>query len=79
MEVRVVKFNIKQFIEDYIFCVECKDKCGEKDALERFNKVFSSSSHAVQDSMQMYLFNSAVARDYPKLVELATKSAAFCV
>lgn len=77
MVTKTIKFNIKQFIEDYIFCVESKDGQGEKELLKKFDKVFYSSSVAVKASMQMYLFNSRVAREYPKLHEIITRCIIF--
>ena len=71
---RRIKFNIKQFIEDYIFCVESGDEEGEKELLETFDRVFYSSDYGLQKSIQMYMFNSKVAREYMKLYELSTRA-----
>ena len=71
METRSIKFNVKSFIEDYIFCIESKDSDGEGELLERFNKVFHSSSTPVQRGIHMFLFNNKIAKDYPKIQEIA--------
>jgi len=79
METRSIKFNVKSFIEDYIFCIESKDSDGEEELLARFNKVFYSSSAPVQKGIQMFLFNNRVAKEYPKIQELATRCNLFLV
>jgi len=77
MEIRVVRFNIKQFIEDYVFCVETKDFVGKKELLSRYNNIFLSSNSLVKVAMQTYLLNSSVAKDYAELQGLATRRIIF--
>lgn len=73
MEVRIVNFNIKQFIEDYIFCVESRDKEGKKNLLERFDEVFKGSCRDVQVGIKSYLSKSEVAKDYKELQRLSRR------
>lgn len=73
METRLVKFNIKKFIEDYVLCHESKDQYGEEDLLKHFDQFFWSSEYHVRASIQAYIFNNPIARQYPVLQELATK------
>ena len=79
METRSIKFNIKQFIEEYVYCIESKDEDGELELLERFNKVFYSSTPPVQGGIQTFLFNNRIAKEYPKIQELATRCNLFLV
>lgn len=73
METRIVKFNLKEFIGDYIFLHELKDLEGEKDLIKKFDDNFYSSSHPVKVGIQTFLFNSGLAKDYPVLQGLATR------
>lgn len=72
METRVVMFNIKQFIEDYIFCVESKDIEGKNLLLNKFKEVFAGSKDEIKVGIQKYIANSNVAKDYKELQSLAT-------
>ena len=77
MEVRVVRFNIKQFIEDYIFCIESEDiEC--KEQLEiKFDRVFFESNSTVKVGIITYLINSAIAKEYPEIQDIITKYISF--
>ena len=70
---RTIKFNIKQFIEEYIFAIECKDDELEEGLLHDFNLMFSRSNRSVQEGVYKYLQNSKLANEYNKLVELQSK------
>ena len=72
MEIRTVKYNLKSFIEEYIILHESKDKEGEEKLLEDFNNEFIKSSDVVKQGMQMFLFNSKIAKEYEVLQGLAT-------
>lgn len=72
METRVVKFSVKDFIEEYVFLHESKDKEGKSKLLEEFREKFWSSSFNVRQGIQVYLFNNKVAKQYPELQALAT-------
>ena len=72
MEIRTVKYNLKSFIEEYIILHESKDKEGEEKLLEDFNNEFIKSSDVVKQGMQMFLFNSKIAKEYKVLQGLAT-------
>jgi hypothetical protein len=67
MENRMVKFNIKQFIEDYIFCIESSDEDGEKELLRKFNKFFIGSEPKIQRGVKSYMVKSKIANDYEKI------------
>lgn len=77
METRTVKFNIKSFIEEYIFLHESHDKEGEKKLLEKFNTNFYNSNFKVKAGIQAFIFNSKLAKEYPVLQGLSTRCVAF--
>ena len=71
--IRTIKFNIKTFIEEYIFCIESKDKETEAELLHSFNSMFIRSNRSVQEGIYRYLKNYTLANEYIKLVELQAK------
>jgi len=73
METRIVKFNIRQFVEDYIFARESGDNDAERELLDNFDNFFYSSSYQVKSGIQTYLFNNPIARQYTGLQDIATR------
>jgi len=73
METRLVKFSIRQFVEDYIFARELGDNDAEQNLLNTFDSFFYSSSFKVKQGIQTYLFNNDIARQYPDLQDIATR------
>ena len=71
MESRIVKFNIKQFIEDYIYLYELGDKEAEIELINKYKKVFNISSEPIRVGMQKFLANSELIKDYETLRILA--------
>lgn len=74
METRLIKFNIRQFVEDYIFARESGDKESEQDLLNNFDNFFYSSSPQVRKGVQSYLLNSPISMQYPDLQDIASRN-----
>lgn len=73
MEIRTVKFNLKQFIEDYRFYHESRDRDSEEELLHNFETIYSESSFKIRSGMRTFLYNSDVARQYPVLQQIASR------
>jgi hypothetical protein len=73
METKVVKFNIKDFIAQYVFLHESKDKEGEKVLLEGFNKFLSTNQKPIISAIQAYLIKTKITQQYPVLKELSVR------
>ena len=74
---RTIKFNIKHFIEEYIYCVESKDEDGEVELTEQFKRVFLNSSPQIQQGIQSYLMNNKNAKEYVQLQKIASNCTLF--
>ena len=72
MESRTVKFNIKNFIEDYVYAHNSKDIEEEENLIKGYKEVLSNSSEPVATAMQSFIFNNKIAKDYPVLQALAS-------
>jgi len=70
METRLVKFNIKNFVEDFILARESGDLDSEQELVNGFVEFFSCSGVGVQDGLRSYIFNNALASQYPDLQDL---------
>lgn len=67
MESRTIKFNIKQFLEDYMYCIESKD-CDEQDELvSKFKRVYNSSNPQVKQGIKNYIDKSGYIKNYPEI------------
>tara|TARA_R110000796_G_scaffold14289_2_gene46606 strand:+ start:1720 stop:1947 length:228 start_codon:yes stop_codon:yes gene_type:complete len=73
METKVIKFNLRDFIDQYIFLHESKDKEGERILLENFNKLLDSSSGSIVLGIQGYLTKTKITEQYPVLKELSVR------
>jgi hypothetical protein len=73
METKVVKFNIRNFIDQYVFLHESKDKEGEKILLESFNKFIVSNQKPIIVGIQGYLIKTKITEQYPVLKELSVR------
>ncbi len=71
MESRSVKFNIKNFIEDYVFAHNSKDVEEEEKLIKGYKEVLLSSSEPVAIAMQSFISNNKIAKDYPVLQALS--------
>jgi hypothetical protein len=70
METRLVKFNIKNFVEDFILARESGDLDSEQELVDGFVGFFSCSCLEVQYGLRAYLHNNALAAQYPDLQDL---------
>tara|TARA_R110000796_G_scaffold59371_5_gene136855 strand:- start:167 stop:400 length:234 start_codon:yes stop_codon:yes gene_type:complete len=77
MMTRTIKFNVKHFIEEYIYSIESKDYDAEIELLEKFNRVFYNSPPQVKKEIQAFLFNNSNAKEYKKIQDLATRCTHF--
>lgn len=75
MESRSIKFNIKNFIEDYAYSKESGDTESEEELLSKFDKFFMSSEYKLRVAIQRFLQKDPIAVQYPVLQQLATKNA----
>lgn len=69
----MVRFNLKTFVEEFRIARESGDLDSEQDLLNSFNSFIKSASFVVKQKSQMYIFNSPIARQYPDLLDVATK------
>lgn len=69
----MVRFNLKIFVEEFKIARESGDLDAEADLLESFNKFFNSTNSTVRTSVQTYLFNNQIARQYTDLQDIATR------
>lgn len=67
MESRTVKFNIKQFLEDYMYCIESKDCDEQEELINKFKRVYNSSNPTVKQGIKNYVNKSGYVRDYPEI------------
>lgn len=77
MEVRVVKFNLKVFIEDFIFAKESKDKVARESLEEVFRKEYENSSQIVREGMEKFITTSKIAsesKDLQKLIKSCVRN-----
>ena len=70
---RTIKFNIKTVIEEYIFCIESKDKETGAELLHSFNVMFINSDRKIQDGIYKYLQNSRLANEYEEFRNIQKK------
>jgi hypothetical protein len=73
METKVVKFNVRDFIDQYVFLHESKDKEGERVLLEGFNKFLLSNQKPIIVGIQGYLIKTKITQQYPVLKELSVR------
>lgn len=73
METRVVKFNIKTFIEDYVFYYESKNQEKVQEILSDFEIRYSRYDYKVRTSIQTFLFNNPISKQYADLQAIATR------
>lgn len=66
-EVRVVKFNLKTFAQDYLFLRE-EGNQDDLDKLEgRFNKFYTGCSVNIKSQVDTFLFNCPIVLETPSL------------
>ena len=67
METRTVKFNLKDFIEEYVFLKESKDKEKLRELVGDFNEYLFSCSDDIKRSIGKFLSNNKIAMQYAEL------------
>lgn len=67
MEVREVKFNLKNFIEDFVFAIESKDSLSRECLEDSFESEYKKSSLVIQEGIEKFIFRSKIASEYPSL------------
>ena len=70
MEIREVKFNLKVFIEEYVFAKEASDNEVMESLELIFEKEYKSSSLPIQEGIERFITKSKIAKEYSGLNQL---------
>lgn len=73
METRTVKFNLRQFIEDYVFYFESRDQDSKNFLLDNFEDCYETFTLPVRQGIKLFLFNNVISKQYPELQSIATR------
>lgn len=73
MEIREVKFNLKVFIEEYVFANESGDNDYIEDLERVFEEEYSISSLPIQEGIERFINKSEIAKDYSGLSKLISR------
>lgn len=79
METRTVKYNLKNFIESYVFLEESDDKIGKEELISEFNNYFYSCTDEVKNGIESFILSNKIARQYAGLQALANRCRMFKV
>ncbi len=66
---RIVKFNIKSFIDNYILAVEVDDSELLESTKKEFKGVYSRGDSKVRDGMRTFVMGAPISSDYPSLLK----------
>jgi hypothetical protein len=71
MERRTIKFNIKNFLEDYMYCIESEDSECKEELLEVITRNYTNNTNpTVKQGIRNYIEKSEISRRYPELLRL---------
>lgn len=71
MERRTIKFNIKNFLEDYMYCIESKDLECNEELLEVITRNYTNNPDpTVKQGIRNYIKKSDIGNRYPELLKL---------
>lgn len=73
METRTVKFNIKEFIQDFSYAEDSKDYDEALELLSKFDAFYYSSSGSLKEATINYLIKSRVAMQYPVIQDITRR------
>lgn len=74
METRSVIFNLKGFIEDYLYSLTTKDKLNCYLLEERFISFYNSSNDTIKHTINHYLTHNNVVKENKKLYSFFNKA-----
>lgn len=70
METRSIKFNVKQFLEDYMYSIETEDEDDERELTEELREFMSRSSEEVKQGIKCYITKFSIMTKYPYLLNV---------
>jgi len=79
MITRIVKYNLRSFLEDYILFYESKDFESVGYIMADFLHFYNKSDDNIRGAIDSYLTSNKVAKQYPDIQAVVNKCTLFSV